>query len=179
MRKNQVTINIERFGESVPNNYPSPVQRIQVYCDDHDSVYTALSKAYALAINELAEHENIGVRTDVYTNEFSGDDYREMHGVLPEIGRKYEDDINLEYFDTSLKLCEERIWIYENAPTIFAILRNCENKEAAAKKLKETFDLNDYQIRKLSQFRFDMLTKEQYLEAKEKVKKIREKQKAK
>ena len=54
MRCNQVSIKIERFGKHVPKNYPADVQRIHVYCDDFNSIYAALSKAYALAINELA-----------------------------------------------------------------------------------------------------------------------------
>ena len=71
MRCNQVSISIERFGKHVPQDYPADVQRINVYCDSGDSIYAALSKAYAMAINELSEYERIGVRTDVYTNEFS------------------------------------------------------------------------------------------------------------
>ena len=88
MRSNQVTIRIERFGKYVPKGYPADVQRIEVYCDDFNSIYAALSKAYALAINELAEYENIGVRTDVYTNEFSREDYHEMRGALSKTKRK-------------------------------------------------------------------------------------------
>ena len=71
MRCNQVSIFIERFGKYVPEKYPADVQRIHVYCDDFSSIYAALSKAYAMAINELNEYEEIGVRTDVSTNEFS------------------------------------------------------------------------------------------------------------
>ena len=63
MRCNQVSIFIERFGEYVPKDYPADVQRIHVYCDDFKSIYAALSKAYAMVINELAQYENIGVRT--------------------------------------------------------------------------------------------------------------------
>ena len=47
MRCNQVSISIERFGKYVPKNYPASVQKINVYCDDYDSIYAALSKAYA------------------------------------------------------------------------------------------------------------------------------------
>ena len=95
MRCNQVTITIDRFGKYVPKNYPSNVQRIHVYCDDFKSVYAALSKAYAMAINELAQYEDIGVRTDVYTNEFSNGD-RKLHGVLPNDRTRFEEDINLD-----------------------------------------------------------------------------------
>lgn len=70
MRCNQVSIFIERFGKYVPKDYPADVQRISVYCDDFHSIYAALSKAYATAVNELNEYESIGARTDVSTNEF-------------------------------------------------------------------------------------------------------------
>ena len=168
MRCNQVSINIERFGKYVPENYPADVQRIHVYCDDFQSIYAALSKAYALAINELAEYEQIGVRTDVYTNEFSREDYRKMHGALLETKRKYEDDVNLQYRDTDLQLCEDRIWVYEHAEQILEVLKECEDNDSAKAALKERFQLSDYQIRKLFQMRFDMLTKQEYLDAKRK-----------
>ena len=41
-------------------------------------------------------------------------------------------------------------------------------------KLKEAFGFDDYKIKKLSQIRFDMLTKEVYDEAKEKLKRLKE-----
>lgn len=168
MRCNQVSINIERFGKYVPENYPADVQRIYVYCDDFQSIYAALSKAYALAINELAEYEQIGVRTDVYTNEFSREDYRAMHGALLETKRKYEDDVNFQYRDADLQLCEDRIWVYENAEKILEVLKECEDNDSIEAALKDSFQLNDYQIRKLSQMRLDMLTKQEYVEAKRK-----------
>lgn len=169
MRCNQVSIYIERFGKYVPKNYPANVQRISVYCDDYDSIYTALSKAYALAINELAEHESIGARTDVYTNEFSTLDHRELHGCLLEPKRKYENDVNLEYYDTDLQLCEDRIWVYENAEEILSVLRECDDADFVVAKLKDRFGLDDYQIRKLSQMRFGMMTQKDYMDAKNKV----------
>lgn len=168
MRCNQVSIKIERFGKYVPKDYPADVQRIHVYCDDFQSVYAALSKAYALAVNELAEYEQIGARTDVYTNEFSREDYREMHGALLETKRKYEEDVNLQYRDADLQLCEDRIWVYENAEKILEVLKECEDKDSIEAALKDSFQLSDYQIRKLSQMRLDMLTKQEYVEAKRK-----------
>lgn len=80
MRCNQVSIGIERFGEYVPKNYPGNVQRISVYVDDFTSIYAALSKAYALAINELAEYDHIGAHTNVRTNEYAGVNYKKCMG---------------------------------------------------------------------------------------------------
>lgn len=166
MRCNQVSIQIERFGDYVPKSYPSDVQKIDVYVDDAKSIYAALSKAYALAINELAQYETIGCRANVYTNEFSRADYRKMRGVIPEEKIDYETDINLEYTDTNVELCKDRMWVYENSDKILGILKNCDDPDQIAVKLKEEFGLDDYQIRKLSQMRFDMLTKAEYENAK-------------
>lgn len=69
MRCNQVTIKIERFGECCPKEYPNDTQEIIVYCDSHDNIYEALSKAYSKCIDKLNEYEKIGVSCDVTTNE--------------------------------------------------------------------------------------------------------------
>lgn len=170
MRCNQVSIKIQRFGEFVPKNYPEDTQTIHVYCDDFTSVYAALSKAYALAINELSEYENIGARLNVFTNEFSKTKHN--HGHIPKIPvtkRKYEEDINTEYTDSNLELCKDRIWIYENSEAILDVLRECTSSDMLSFKLKERFELDDYQIRKLEQIRFEMMTYSEYKKAKNKL----------
>lgn len=161
MRCNQVSISIERFGKYVPKGYPADVQRIYVYCDDHSSVYAALSKAYAMAVNELNEYETIGVRADVSTNEFSHVDYREMHGTIPVQKTRYEDDMNLEYYKSRLEMHRDYVWAYEHIGELLETIKGCVQGDFAP-ALKERFDLNDVQIRKLSQMRLDMLTKERY-----------------
>ncbi len=175
MRCNQVSIFIERFGEYVPKGYPGEVQRISVYVDDFKSVYAALSKAYALAVDELAEYEQIGARADVSTNEFSRSDYREMHGTLPKGRRRYEDDMNLQYGDTRLELCEDYIWVYEHSTEILDVIKGSKDKADMLISLKETFHLSDYQVRKLLQFRFDMLTEQEYENCKDEMPKLKEK----
>lgn len=73
MRKNQVTIRIERFGDVVPRDYPKEErQTISVYADCNN-LYEALTAAYNAAINEIAKWEHIGVCCDVTTN--IDDDY--------------------------------------------------------------------------------------------------------
>lgn len=161
MRCNQVTINIERFGEYVPENYPERVQRINVYCDDFKSIYAALSKAYAIAINTLSEYESVGCRTDVSTNEFLTDADKNMY-FNPVLARRYEEDINLEYTDSATEICNDYMWIYENIDKILEVLRSCKEREEFSVKLKEEFGLTDYQIKKLSQVRLDMLTENVY-----------------
>ena len=172
MRCNQVSIFIERFGEDVPKNYPGDVQRINVYCDDFNSIYAALSKAYAMAINELNEYESIGVRTDVRTNEFAANDYREMKQKLGRDKNKYEEDIKFEYYDSSIKLHKDFIWTYEHSAEIMEIIQSCDNAKDVELALKEKFDLTDYQARKIAQIRLDMLSKAKYESAKEEVERM-------
>lgn len=174
MRCNQVSIFIERFGEYVPKDYPEDVQRISVYVDDFKSIYAALSKAYALAVDELAEYETIGVRANVRTNEFAKADYKEMHGQIPQGRLRHEDDINWEYYDSRLKLCEDCIWVYEHYNEIIDVIKNCRDIRDAKIALKEKFALSDYQVKKLLQFRFDMLTVQDYQRYREEAAKIKE-----
>lgn len=161
MRCNQVSINIERFGKFVPESYPDNVQRIHVYCDDFNSIYAALAKAYATAINTLAEYETIGCRMDVDTNEFVSDGLKNLYNV-PVLARRYEEDINLEYTDSAIELCNDQMWIYENADRILEVLRTCKNRDEFSVRLREEFGLTDYQIKKLSQVRLEMLTEDVY-----------------
>jgi len=170
-----VSIFIERFGEYVPKNYPGEVQRISVYVDDFKSIYAALSKAYALAVDELAEYEQIGARADVSTNEFSKSDYREMHGSLPKGRRRHEDDINWQYFDSRLELCEDYIWVFEHSAEILEVIKKSKDNRDVVISLKERFSLSDYQVKKLLQFRFDMLTEQEYKSYKDEVVKLKEK----
>lgn len=175
MRCNQVSIFIERFGKYVPKNYPGEIQRISVYVDDFKSIYAALSKAYALAVDELAEYEQIGVRADVSTNEYFSSDYRVMHGTLPKGRLRYEDDVNWQYGDSRLELCEDYIWVYEHSAEILDVIKKSKDNIDMAASLKETFRLSDYQVKKLLQIRFDMLTEKEYKSYKEEAEELKEK----
>lgn len=175
MRCNQVSIFIERFGEYVPKDYPGEVQRISVYVDDFKSIYAALSKAYALAVDELAEYEQIGVRADVRTNEGFKPSHGEMRAKLPKGRLRYEDDVNWQYSDSRLELCEDYIWVFEHSAEILEVIKGSRDNRALILSLKEAFDLSDYQVKKLLQFRFDMLTEQQYKSHKDEVAKLKEK----
>ena len=177
MRCNQVSINVERFGKYVPKCYPADVQKIHVYCDDFTSVYAALSKAYACVINELNEYDHIGARCDVSTNEFSHVDYRKMNGTIPIVKRKYGQDFDFQYSDSAKVLHEDFIWFYEHRTEILDAISRCESEQDFAPCLKEKFGLDDVQIRKLSQVRMDMLTKERYEKTKAELKRIKETEK--
>lgn len=176
MRCNQVSIYIERFGEYVPEKYPADVQCISVYCDDYKSVYAALSKAYAMAVNELNEYEAIGARTEVSTNEFAHIDYREMHDTFSKESRRYEQDLNLEYGDTRLLLLKDYVWVYEHSSEIMEVIKNA-GKDDFAPALKERFGLDDVQVRKLSQIRMDMLDKHTYEKTKQEIDELEKKMK--
>lgn len=169
MRKNQVTIRIERFGEAVPESYPRDSQRIEVYCDDHNSIYAALSKAYALAINELAEYDQICVRTDVYTNEFSGSK-GDLEAALPKTFNKYELDPKIQYTDTNQKLREDQLWVWEHMSELLEIIQQCEDKAHLSVALREKYALTDHQIKKILQTRLDMLTLGDYSDNMERLK---------
>ena len=172
MRCNQVSIFIERFGEYVPENYPGDVQRISVYVDDFNSIYAALAKAHALVVNELAEYEQIGARANVSTNEFSKSDYKEMHGSILKQKRNYETDINLEYGDSLYELCLDYVWVYEHSNELIELIKESQNCGDMIIRLKDKYELSDYQIRKLSQIRFDMLTQEEYEKCKAEISRI-------
>lgn len=169
MRKNQVSIRVERFGEAVPESFPCASQRIEVYCDDHNSIYASLSKAYALAINELAEYDQICVRTDVYTNEFSGSK-GDLEAALPKAFNKYELDPKIQYTDTNKKLREDQLWTWEHIGEILEIIQKSADKNQLSVSLKEKYALTDYQIKKILQTRLDMLTLGDYSENRERLK---------
>lgn len=162
MRCNQVSIFIERFGRYVPKNYPSSVQRISVYSDDSESIYEALAKANALAINELNAHEEIGVRSYLSTNAYSKTDYKELHPISPREENRYEDDLELQFTYKADKLRNDRIWAHENIDEIVDVIRNSESKLEARTFLKERFDLSEFQINKLFSMRLDMFSKDRY-----------------
>jgi len=58
MRKDQVSIRIERFGDEVPKNYPEKTQRIQVYADANN-LYEALVSACSAIIEEVRKYESV------------------------------------------------------------------------------------------------------------------------
>ena len=163
MRCNQVSIFIERFGEYVPKGYPNDIQRISVYCDDSTSIYAALAKANAMAINELNEYESIGVRSYVSTNEYSKADYREMHGIDPIERHAYEDDLELQFTYKNGELRQDRIWAHENIDEIIRLIRTVEDKKLLMNELKDKFGLKAFQIKKLLSMRLDMFSKDDYL----------------
>lgn len=56
MRKNQVTITLERFGDTVPKNLNAKSMKIEVYADSND-VYEALSAAFNGVLEEIKKNQ--------------------------------------------------------------------------------------------------------------------------
>ncbi|MBO2022700.1 hypothetical protein J4737_01935 [Listeria monocytogenes] len=57
MRKNQVTIKIERFGEDIPDEFKEMnMQVMSVYADGND-LHETLCGAFQLALNEVAKYK--------------------------------------------------------------------------------------------------------------------------
>lgn len=162
MRKNQVGIRIERFGEAVPEKYPNDTQCIEVYCDDHHSIYNALSKAYALCINELSEYEQLCSRSDVYTNEFSRSP-KDVHAVEAKGKNQYEQCVELQYRDKSIKLMEDQVWLYEHIQEVVELITRSEDVNHQKAKLMEKYNLNELQVKQIMRTRLDMLSNDEYL----------------
>jgi hypothetical protein len=58
MRKNQVTIQIKRFGDQVPVGYSKGIQEINVYTDSNN-LFEALSAAFAQVLEEVRKYESV------------------------------------------------------------------------------------------------------------------------
>lgn len=58
MRKNQVTIQIKRFGDQVPKGYHKEIQEISVYADSNN-LSEALLTAMAQVLVEVRQYEEV------------------------------------------------------------------------------------------------------------------------
>ena len=152
MRKNQVSINIQRFGNEVPLGYPLKTQVIRVYSDSNN-LFAALSKAYAKAINAIEEWERIAARTDISTNAEG-----KFSGLL--LGRKYEENIRLEYPSDSLQMHKELLGYIEKSDLILAVIKSSVNLADARERLERELGYTQQQIQSIFRLRFELFTKE-------------------
>lgn len=58
MRKNQISIKVQRFGDQVPENYPKEMQEIRVYADSNN-LYEALTAAFCKVLTEVQKYEAV------------------------------------------------------------------------------------------------------------------------
>ena len=54
------------------------------------------------------------------------------------------------------------MWAFEHSNELIELIKESLNCDDMIIRLKDKYELSDYQIRKLSQIRFDMLTREEY-----------------
>lgn len=58
MRKNQVSVKIERFGDQVPEHLNGDSLEIEVYADANN-IYEALAAAYGKVLEEITKYESL------------------------------------------------------------------------------------------------------------------------
>lgn len=81
MRKNQVTIKIERFGEDLPDDFKElNMQVMSVYADGND-LHETLCGAFQLALNEVAKYNH-----DDFTRRESFDSYELTQRKVKSLG---------------------------------------------------------------------------------------------
>lgn len=166
MRKNQISINICRYNDQVPQGYPEQRQIINVYSDSNN-LFEALSSAYAKAVDTVAEWQRVAVRTDIVTNADGT-----MSGNI--LGRTYSEDIQLEYLDERLKMNRDLLYYIEHSEEILSVIKNSDDKAAVRKNLEEHFGFTQQQIASILRIRFDMFTREEIEDIKADIAKMEE-----
>lgn len=158
MRKNQVSILIDRFGDQVPKNYSKDTQHVHVYADSNN-VYEALSKAYCEAINLLGEYEDIPSfgRCDCTTNL---DDT--FYGNL--LGKKAEIS---EHYDRRAKDLKDIVFSIEHSEEILKVVRESEDKDEARKNIMKCFNRTEQQANNILRLRWSLFTKQEVTEIRE------------
>lgn len=58
MRKNQITIRIERFGEDIPEEFKEMNMQIMSVYADGNNLHETLCGAFQLALNEVAKYNH-------------------------------------------------------------------------------------------------------------------------
>lgn len=164
MRKNQISINITRYNDEVPASYPEKRQTINVYSDSNN-LFEALSMAYTQAVNAIREWQSVAARTDIRTNV---DNF--LSGKL--LGRRYSDNVKLQFVDERLKLNKDLLFYIENSQEILQVIKESRNKCEAMIKLTEYFNFTQEQISSIFRIRFDMFTFEEIEEIKTDMKKM-------
>ena len=170
MRTNQVSIKIERFHKQVPDSYPVPgYQRISVYSDSSDSLWEALSMAYAQAVNTVREWEPIAVRTDIVTNatprRAENPVINTMSGRM--LGRRYDDDCRIDYLENRLQMYRSLLYIIEHSDEITAIIKSAEDEADARRLLMEKLGFSLSLANSALLVRFQCFTKKEIREIEE------------
>lgn len=151
MRRNQVSLNITRFGSEVPKGYPEDRMSVNIYADSNN-LYAALSKAYAKAINVMEEWERVAARCDISTNADGT--------VLAEtLNRRYNENYELEYYDRKIKANKKLLGYIENSTAILDVIKS-SRKEDVRGKLSEKFGYTLEETNNILRINFGMMTAE-------------------
>lgn len=151
MRRNQVSLNITRFGSEVPKGYPEDRMRVDIYADSNN-LYAALSKAYAKAINVMEEWERVAVRCDITTNA-DGTWIAEM------LNRSYNEDYELEYYNSKIEANKKLLGYIENSTAILDVIKS-SRKEDVRGNLSEKFGYTLKETNNILRINFGMMTAE-------------------
>lgn len=165
MRKNQISLNIMRFGSEVPKGYPNDRMVIHIYSDSND-LYAALSKAYAKAINVIEEWEHVGARCDISTNADGGI-------IAKSLNRRYNENTDLEYYDERLEMDKRLLGYIENSTAILDVIKSSD-KENVRKNLSEKLGYSPEEIPNILRINFGMMTAEDIEAVKSEITEIEE-----
>lgn len=165
MRKNQVSLNITRFGSEVPKGYPDNVMRVNIYADS-GNLYEALSKAYTKAVNVMEEWERVGVSCEITTNA----DGTVMSKTL---NRRYDENYELEYYDNRIKMNERLLGYIENSAAIIDVIKG-STKENVRSNLHEKLGYTIEEANNILRINFGMMTAEDVAAIKEDTEKLKE-----
>lgn len=144
MRKNQVSIKVERFGDQVPPEAGTTHQVISVYADSNDFSAALLEAVHAL-MDEVEGHvghedssssvsvANLGAFTEAVTPQ----------------QRKHAANESVMKIRRAIKQAEFELFYARNVERIAHVIATSENREDAICRLQDEFDLSDeFQARK-------------------------------
>lgn len=162
MRKNQISIKIERFGENVPKDIHSTHQTINVYADSNNP-REALMEAFYLAMKELMGDGVVdGCSTAVSIDDAGVNGQKDSRSRYAVLRQKVQEDIfEIKRRISSLK---EDLIAIEHADEIYAATSSSKTQDEAIEKIVDVLDVREWEARRLLNFNFAMLsadTKEQ------------------
>lgn len=141
MRKNQISIKVERFGDQVPKNIPSTHQTISVYADSNN-FSEALFEAIHLLMKEIEDNNEESLATGcINIDNMSGSSLQEdnYEKILRKVrGYKHEASRNLEVARKELRMME-------HAEEICHIAASSTTRHEMEAKLMERFDISEWE----------------------------------
>lgn len=144
MRKNQITIKLERFGDQVPRDYPSTHQIISVYADSNEfseALMTAMRMMMDKANRNLYErYPSFSSASSITSpDDLSYIEKSHQHAALKGKIRAAEDAI----LSKKKKLAKEQLFLLasDNIVRIAEIAANSQNRPEALSRIRAEFGL--------------------------------------